>query len=431
MPMDRYPAPVPPTNASIAKTREAIIPVRARVRDGQIVSLLDQAGNEMGLPVTATPSDQGLVNSPDVSAGLAILNNQSGATLKKLVAKALAGGVARLAVISDSTGVGAGAGTGTALLTGARAKNWLTRLAQLLTAMGIPAYNRAIVGWQLGASGATWANYDPALALTNFTAQSLPCLGGHAFKAAASGAVLQYTIPGNADSVDIYTADSNGNGSFTVQIDGGATLATINTSNATHRINKTTVTFTRGSGRVLTCTTTSASTTFIAAIVPYDSVAGGLELLQACWYGSKAVDHISDVEPWHPMNELSSLTPDATIVQLTINDSNAGTAVADYASALSFIAGKITAAGSDAIWMTGIESNNAASTNGTLDALCQAVKDRATADSKLLIDLRAMLGPYSKTNGLGWMGDNNHGNGNLYAHEALRVARLIRDIATV
>lgn len=61
MPMDRYPAPVPPTNASIAKTREAIIPVRARVRDGQIVSLLDQAGNEMGLPVTATPSGSGLV----------------------------------------------------------------------------------------------------------------------------------------------------------------------------------------------------------------------------------------------------------------------------------------------------------------------------------------------------------------------------------
>lgn len=60
MPMDRYPAPVPPTNASIAKTREAIIPVRARVRDGQIVSLLDQAGNEMGLPVTATPSGPGL-----------------------------------------------------------------------------------------------------------------------------------------------------------------------------------------------------------------------------------------------------------------------------------------------------------------------------------------------------------------------------------
>lgn len=60
MPMDRYPAPVPPTNASIAKTREAIIPVRARVRDGQIVSLLDQAGNEMGLPVTATPSVRGI-----------------------------------------------------------------------------------------------------------------------------------------------------------------------------------------------------------------------------------------------------------------------------------------------------------------------------------------------------------------------------------
>lgn len=61
MPMDPYPAPVPPTNQSTAKTREAIIPVRARVRDGKIVSLLDQAGNEMGLPVTATPSDTGAV----------------------------------------------------------------------------------------------------------------------------------------------------------------------------------------------------------------------------------------------------------------------------------------------------------------------------------------------------------------------------------
>ena len=41
------------------KTKEFIIPLRGVVRDGQLAALLDQSGQEIGMPVTAVESVTG------------------------------------------------------------------------------------------------------------------------------------------------------------------------------------------------------------------------------------------------------------------------------------------------------------------------------------------------------------------------------------
>lgn len=53
MPMDHLPPLQPPTPATYEDTRDAIVNVRARVRDGKLISLVDQQGNNLGMPVTA------------------------------------------------------------------------------------------------------------------------------------------------------------------------------------------------------------------------------------------------------------------------------------------------------------------------------------------------------------------------------------------
>lgn len=70
MPMQPLPPKVPPTNASNEDAREALVPVRARMRDGQLIGLVDQLGNDLGLPITAksTGGSDGGIEKPLTAA---------------------------------------------------------------------------------------------------------------------------------------------------------------------------------------------------------------------------------------------------------------------------------------------------------------------------------------------------------------------------
>lgn len=57
MPMNQLPPKIPPTIASNTDAREALVPVRARMLGNQLVGLVDQDGNDLGMPLTATKSD--------------------------------------------------------------------------------------------------------------------------------------------------------------------------------------------------------------------------------------------------------------------------------------------------------------------------------------------------------------------------------------
>lgn len=351
---------------------------------------------------------------------------------RKALAKVASGSRARLLIYGDSTTVGAGAGTSTANLSGARALNWPTRLAAALTAVGIPAYNDSLVGDQNVSAFATYTNYDPRLSLTNFSASSLLTLGRAAWRAATLGANLAFTPAMTFDRFDIITASTTGTGSFTVNVDGGATLATVNTtSGGGNVVQKTTVSCTRGT-HTINCTTTSATQVYIIAIIPYDSTVGGLDIIQAGWYGGKMVDFASSNDQWNCANSniLGQIAPDISIVQLTINDSTTETSPSSFASSLATVDSALGAASGAVMLMTGIPSGNAQATNGQLASILSAVCARANAQGRVLADLDARCGSYAAMNDAGWMTDTQHGNAKMYADEGRWMAKVLLDLAS-
>lgn len=357
-------------------------------------------------------------------------NGSSSLLLRNAIARALSGQRSRILLNGDSTLVGAGAGTngaGSTGLVGARAGNWATQLAARLTAMGIPAFNEAIIGNQNVNTdgGVTYSQYDPRLTVTGFTTDAIGCPGGKAWLSTASGSVWAFTPVMPFDRFDVLTASNNGNGSVTANVDGGATLATINT-NAALNIQKTTVSCTRGT-HTINLTTTSTANTYIIGVIPWDSTLGGIDLLQAGWWGGKAADLAQSSVGFHPnaAATLAALAPNYTINQITINDANDGTAAAAYLASITAMDTAQAAAGAGVMWMSGIPSGTPQSSDGTLAGIVAQVAALATTKSRPYADLCGRLVSYAALNGIGWMYDTKHGNRQLYADEALWLADLL------
>lgn len=354
-------------------------------------------------------------------------NGANRLNFRKALAKVLAGQRARLLIMGDSTSVGAGAGTSTANLTGARAKNYPTRLAAALTAAGIPTYNEAVFGDQKTLTATVaYPSYDPRVTLAGgFAATSFSALGGNPWLAAATGAKWSLTPGMTFDTVDVFTISNTGNGSLTVDVDGGATLTTINT-NAALAVQKTTVSCTRGT-HTLNLTTTSTASTYVLAVIPYDSTVGGLDIIQAGWYGGVMSDYAGAGSVWSPSNAtlLAAVAPDLAIVQLTVNDSTNGTTPASFAASLATVESALTTAGAETLLMSGIPSNNANATNGQLAAIVAAVSARAASQSRVYADLGSRCGTFAAMNAAGWMADTLHGNALLYADEGRWIAQTL------
>lgn len=387
--------------------------------------------------VTAVPSGPGLgklsVGGRDAlivgAANVIVPADFDPAPFRKMFARA-ASGLGRLMVIGDSTTLGDGAGTGTTVkLTGARPKSYPVRLAQYLSAFGIPAYARSLCGWGMGSSGVAPSAYDPDLTYSGFTAEALQNFGGHAYRSVAAGSTLTRVIPGWSDGADLVFNSYSGYGSVDISINGGATIQTVATAATPRQATRTTVTWPRAQNVSITFTTTSTSPVSVQGFIPMDTLAGGLEIVPAGWWGSKIADHCYDQYDWQGFRSLASYAVDAAVVQLTINDSNAGTTLAAYAASLDYISAKAAAANVPLIWMSGIDSNNSAAANDLELGYIELIKARAAADKSLFIDLRSQMGSYAEMSARGWMADNNHGNGLSYADEARFLARVIAALA--
>jgi lysophospholipase L1-like esterase len=367
------------------------------------------------------------------SVGPAVaINSLTRMSYRKMMAKVLSGSRARLLIYGDSTTMGAGAGTnsgGTTGVVGARAGCWVTKLAAALTAAGIPTYNEAVMGDQNATfAGETYATYDPRTTIVGWTTSSIDCPGGRGWTSSTIGHKWSLTPGMTFDRFDVYYTTSVGNGSMTADVDGGATLATINTSAATG-IAKTTVSCTRGT-HTLNLTVSTANNIFLIGVVPWDSTVGGLDIIQCGWWGGKASNLSVNTNAWSVANPaiLTSIAPDLGIIQLTINDATQSTAAATFAANLAVIDTAMATAGAEVAYMSGIPSSDVTSTNGQLAAIVAAVSSRAAAQSRLYMDLGARCVDYATMSGAGWMYDTKHGNTKLYADEGYWGSRVLNSL---
>jgi hypothetical protein len=339
----------------------------------------------------------------------------------------------RLMLMGDSTRAGVGAGSsGTSNSVGARAKSSAAALAARFNAMGIPASDKSFFGDQgMGTLPTAYGSYDSRVVLN--TGWSAPAggatstLAGQMFLCTSGGAGnLSFTVPGQCDNAIVYYARNGSNGSFTWNINGGASLGTV-TTNGGPAIASVTAAFTRGAN-VINIVPDNNGNFYIIGILAWDSTVPAIDIIQAGWAGALITSFNIATSPWHPVGAYNLISPHCTAIQLSINDANAGTPVPSFTASEQAIVTRAAALGSDVIIESGIPSNHANSTNGTLAGIITASRSIAAANNSPFLDIGARYGGYAKANAMGFMYDSLHPNALGYQDVALAEARMLASV---
>lgn len=264
---------------------------------------------------------------------------------------------ARLLCIGDSVTQGYGAVSGGWTPNG-RASAWPERLAAMMSERGLPASAASVAGAGAadGASGG-YSAYDPRVTLgAGWGVNALTGMGGKLFSGAASSTgVWSFQPDRPVDRFDLWAVTNTALGVLTVETD-GAVRATVNTTKAAS-MEVTTVAFPETTGPV-SVRWASGGAVFIAGGVAWRSDVKRARVINAGWGGARIADWITTDQPYRAYGSIPAAAPDLSVVCLTINDWNAGTAVATYKAGLGTLVDRCLTTG-DVLLMTGCPSDPA------------------------------------------------------------------------
>lgn len=264
---------------------------------------------------------------------------------------------ARLLCIGDSVTQGYGAVSGGWTQNG-RASAWPERLAAMMSGRGLPASAASVAGAGAadGASGG-YPAYDPRVTLgAGWGVNALTGMGGKLFSGAASSTgVWSFQPDRPVDRFDLWAVTNTALGVLTVETD-GAVRATVNTIKAAS-MEVTTVAFPETTGPV-SVRWASGGAVFIAGGVAWRSDVKRARVINAGWGGARIADWITTDQPYRAYGSIPAAAPDLSVVCLTINDWNAGTAAATYKAGLGTLVDRCLTTG-DVLLMTGCPSDPA------------------------------------------------------------------------
>lgn len=352
--------------------------------------------------ITNPPGAEGGPNAQTTAGGTFNLNATSLPFFRKAVANAKAGiSRGKIAIIVDSTGMGAGTGTsGTSNLNGAAQRAWPQLLGSFA---GGPIGISSNTWWGTqgfdSAAGITLPGYDTRLLTPGANwSPNLTSLGGKVIRY-ATGAVNNwvYTPTYAFDSFTVYFLKNSGNGSMTANVDGGASLGTITTTNASLVWATQTFTGITKGIHTINLVPNNDGQIFIVGIVPWDSTVPALDVVQTAVYGATAATFTPNVNVYDAIPTLKFLAPAVTVIGLTINDSNAQTALATYSANLQIITTAAKVSG-DCMYLVGPPSNTAQATNGVLDQYIAIIYTLAVLNNCPVINLKTRWVSYAVTN---------------------------------
>ena len=264
---------------------------------------------------------------------------------------------ARLLCIGDSVTQGFGGVAGGWTMNG-RAGAWPERLAQMMSVRGLPASAASVAGAGAadGASGGYGA-YDPRVTLgAGWGVNALTGMGGKLFSGAAtSGGGWSFQPDGPVDRFDLWAVTNTALGVMTVETD-GVVRASVNTTKAAS-MEVTTVAFPETNGPV-TVRWASGGAVFVAGGVAWRSDVRRARVINVGWGGAKVADWTTTDQPYRAYGSIPAAAADLSVVCLTINDWNAGTAVATYKAGLGSLVDRCLTTG-DVLLMTGCPSDPA------------------------------------------------------------------------
>jgi hypothetical protein len=327
-----------------------------------------QPGPPAGAPIGTTTQNRGISN-------FTLQNTQKlRMGMARIRSGPFVGSTFKIACVGDSVMNGYDAVSTNSLYPGARPLAIPQLLANaILNLKGLPSQSDSWFGNPPTGAAAALVAYDTRLALTNFTTTGVGGPGGSALESVTNGANIAFTPSSGFpfDTIDVYSIQQAGGGSFTVNVDGGATLATINTAGAAAYI-KTTVACARAT-HTINATTTSTSDTQIFGMAVRDSTVSRAEVYNLAVNGVTAQSYAFIFSGRGAIVGIPAIAPDLSFINLTINDIvNVTESVVTYTANMQAIINACVASG-DVILIVGNPVSAANQTNGVGQGYINAV----------------------------------------------------------
>lgn len=357
---------------------------------------------------------------------------------RKALGDALAGIYdARVMFLGDSTTAGIG--------TAGWSKSVSSVFSKLLSARGIPVNANACFGDATRQGGASYTTFDPRIGLgSGWTAPAagFSSLGGTVPINSSGAGAFNFTptdpVTGAAYSFDtinvFYCALDAGGGTFTISVDGGAAIgaavatttgralavATRSTSLGAHTVNiNATV---PGSVYLIGILVSNSATKTVRVL----NVAGG-----SFASSDLAMGNVGDytLTPAATNNVLTpNLAPHLSIVDIGINNRNAGTETATYERELRTLFDRLTAVGSDIVMCIPAPTQVTANAYTVIanQLAFDAVVDRLAGEYKAMVyRKRARLGSWEAANPIGMYADFVHPSSACHASFAVDLVDLV------
>ncbi len=327
---------------------------------------------------------------------------------RKVLANVRSGtGPAKLACVGDSTTAGQGANTGTNGLTGACLLSYPTLLAIALNKI-IPAQESSIWG-DKNQGAANYNVFDPRLVInSSWAANQTDSVGVGMWKNSADTNALTFTPVQSFDTIDVYDYTNTGFGTFTIDVDGGAPLATV--AAGTAGIRKTTVTCAAGTHAINIKRTGVGTNTFIIGIDAYLSTAPAIHVWNWGNPGAKAANLATVTNLWSYANAIAAIVPDMVLINAGINDESVPTDLTAYTASIQTIIKSSLAGGGNVVIMVPTPVSAGSATLANQAALRQTLIAIAANNDLPLIDHSLRLESYLINNGLGQQYDGLHLN---------------------
>lgn len=384
-------------------------------KSGRIVRvILSEDPSTLGASLDSSGNVNSLL-SPDASVLYPNISTLTQHQLKKwraALANVMNGSAnAKLAFLGDSTTAGAFASG--VIWSGNRTLAVPARIAAMLTARGINAQQGSTFCDAGTTDAASFALYDTRWVLgAGWTTQLLTggCGGTALTHNAASTTTAAFTPTAAFDTIEIWTVTNPAYQDFTVNVDGGASLGTIDASQALS-ILKTTYTVALSTHTVnIQKSAGNAALTHIIGINTYDSATKAVQVWNMGYGGStSAFWGTSTTSVWLAPQMVATYAPDMSVICLGINDWIAAVSAATFKTQMQVLIDKALISGS-AMLVTSAWSQigyNGA-TQANMDAIVTATRELAVTNNLPLLDISKRLVNYSDANSYGFYGDGAH-----------------------
>jgi hypothetical protein len=388
---------------------------------------LPNSGSPM-VPNTAPAGPAGGTSVPATASGQFNINATTMLSWRKALANVRSGnGRGTIAILGASQSMGGGAGSaGTAELNGAFPLSWPAALSTLLNSTVSTSY-KSLFGDQNAAVGAgvAYGTYDTRVTLgANWSANGANAFGGNMFKYTTGAANnFSFTPPGSFDKIVYYYFTATGNGTSTMNVDGGASLGTIDYGATNFIVQSVTFTVAAATHTINIVPNNNGNFQFIG-IKTYLSTTNSIDIINGASYGAQSNFYNVNSNPWQPIPVLSKVLPDLVIYSMSDNDCSAVVPLATFSANLQTLITAQLAIGSIML-MSEAPQNVAAWTSGSCVAYLGVLQSLAASNNIPYLNLATRWISYAVTNPIFPYGDANHPGAQAYWDWALAVNEVI------